>query len=90
MTATMTKVSDCTTSDCSFNRDAGCHAFAVTIGKVGCSTFVPLNVSGGLNTVTTQVGACQRADCVHNDHLVCTADAITLGSDKDCLNYAPR
>lgn len=93
MTTTMPAVADCTIESCSYNHDAGCHAFAVTIAEAGCTTFLPLNVSGGLNTVTAQVGACQRADCIKNDHLFCTAEAITVGSgaDKaDCLTYVAR
>lgn len=93
MTATaMPIVSDCAIDSCSYNHN-GCHAFAVTIADKGCTTFLPLSVSGGLDKVTAQVGACQRADCIKNDHLFCTADAIRVGAGADtasCLTYAAR
>lgn len=37
---------NCSASDCAFN-DNGCNAYAVTIAKGGCATFIALDEKGG-------------------------------------------
>lgn len=92
--ATLTGISNCTVSACSFNRDESCTAPAVTIAgapdHAECGTFVSLDVRGGLPTTTAHVGACQRVECKFNKDLLCTAESITVGSGADtadCLTY---
>lgn len=86
----MPRIAECTVSGCSYNHD-GCHAFAVTVAKdASCATFIPLDIKGGLSSVTTQVGACQRTSCVHNKNLECTATDVRMGVYGDsatCLSY---
>ncbi len=64
----------------------------MTISAQGsqCATFIPLNVKGGLDVVSSHVGACQRAECAFNSSLVCTASAVRIGHGSDtadCLTY---
>ena len=87
-------VSECTVDGCGYNHD-GCHAGAITVGGSGdqaaCTTFIPLDVKGGLEKVVAHVGACQRTDCTHNSALECTAAAVAVGPNgapADCLTYS--
>ncbi len=92
MATELPRVADCLVESCSYNKTHSCGATAVTIGYgQSCTTFVPLNIKGGLDTVSTFVGACQKADCLHNDHLECTAESIRVGAgNADCLTYEAR
>ncbi|MGV1005849.1 MAG: DUF1540 domain-containing protein [Candidatus Nanopelagicales bacterium] len=86
-------VAMCTVDGCSYNHDASCHAFAITIGaeNAHCDTFIEIPLHGGLPLVTTRVGACHRADCTHNSELECSADDIKVGPGRDvadCLTYS--
>lgn len=84
---TMPVVDKCATTTCSFNH-GGCTAFAMTMGKKGCVTFVEIGKRGGMDDVTPQVGACKRVDCIFNKNLECSADAVKIGSDEgECLTY---
>ena len=78
---------NCSASDCAFN-DNGCNAYAVTIAKGGCATFIALDEKGGLGKVNSQVWACQLADCKFNKHLLCQADSVKVGDDEKCLTFA--
>lgn len=91
-TVTMPKIIDCSVESCSYNKTKSCSAAAITVGYAQtCTTFVPLSVKGGLDTVTSFVGACQKADCVHNSALECTAEAIRVGAiTADCLSFEAR
>lgn len=80
---------ECSVSDCAFNHD-GCNAFAVTMGAKGCSTFIELDVRGGLPTAKPQIGACQRIECAFNEHLECSANAVTIGENEQCLTFAAK
>lgn len=82
----MPQVHSCAASDCAFN-DNGCNAFAMTMGKSSCVTFISLDAKGGLPKHTAQVGACQRTDCAHNDHLECQADSVKIGEGEQCLTF---
>lgn len=94
--STMTDVSECTVTACSFN-DSGCTASAVTItgspSHAECGTFISIDARGGLPVASAHVGACQRVECVHNSDLLCSADAVTIGAGTDaadCLTYQAR
>ena len=91
-TPAMPRVLDCSVESCSYNKTKSCGAAAITVGYAQtCTTFIPLSVKGGLDTVTSFVGACQKADCTHNDALECTAEAIRVGATTaDCLSYEAR
>ena len=91
---TLTIVSSCDTTSCSYNQ-SGCTAGAITIAgspeHASCGTFVALDARGGVGADEGRVGACQRLECVHNTALMCTAEAITVsGSTADCASYAVR
>lgn len=92
MAATMPRVLDCSVESCSYNKTKSCGAAAITVGYAQtCTTFIPLNIKGGLDTAAPFVGACQKADCVHNSALECTADAISVGATTaDCLSFKSR
>ncbi len=90
-------IAECSVAGCSYNDHSHCHAAAITVGgatgDAQCTTFIPLGVKGGLDTVLSHVGACQRPECAHNDHLECTAESIRVGGGHDlagCLTFAPR
>ncbi|MDR2252986.1 MAG: DUF1540 domain-containing protein [Bifidobacteriaceae bacterium] len=93
----LSRVADCSATDCAYNHVDVCHAAAVTIagpsGQAGCVTFVPLTVKGGFDQAAAAVGACQHLECAHNSHLECSAPAIKVGlrgaTAADCLTFAP-
>lgn len=94
--ATLTEISTCTVTACSFNSDQSCNAGAITVAgapdRAECGTFISLDVRGGLPTASAHVGACQRVECAHNKDLLCSADAVTVGAGAgtaDCLTYTP-
>lgn len=92
----LTDVSDCTITQCSFNKN-GCAAPAVTItgspDHATCGTFISIDARGGLPVASAHVGACQRVECVHNSDLLCTAESVVIGAGGDtasCLTYQAR
>ncbi|MET3861286.1 hypothetical protein ABIE38_002219 [Dietzia sp. 2505] len=94
--ATLTGISNCTVTTCSFNADADCTAPAITVAgspdHAECGTFISLDVRGGLPTASAHVGACQRVECAHNKDLLCSAESVKIGSGADtadCLTYSP-
>ncbi|MDC4233760.1 DUF1540 domain-containing protein [Actinomyces sp. B33] len=91
-TTDMPRVLDCSVESCSYNKTKSCGAAAITVGYAQtCTTFIPLSIKGGLDTVTSVVGACQKADCVHNSALECTAESIRVGAmTADCLSFELR
>ncbi|MBP3223580.1 MAG: DUF1540 domain-containing protein [Actinomycetaceae bacterium] len=85
---------DCTSTTCAYNNH-GCTALAVTIGgntkEATCSTFIALDMRGGLPTADGHVGACQRIDCKHNNELMCEAPEIIItGNTAHCTSYEAR
>jgi hypothetical protein len=94
--ATLTGISTCTVTTCSFNSDQSCSAGAITVAgapdHAECGTFISLDVRGGLPSASAHVGACQRVECAHNKDLLCSAESVTIGSGADtadCLSYTP-
>lgn len=87
--STLTSVSSCQTTTCSFNQ-GGCTAAAITIGghnDASCLTFVELDARGGLPGAHGAVGACQHLECTHNTDLQCTAESVEVGNTGTCLSY---
>lgn len=94
--ATLTGISTCTVTACSFNSEQSCNAGGITVAgapdHAECGTFISLDVRGGLPTTRPHVGACQRVECAHNKDLLCSADSVEIGSGADaadCLTYSP-
>lgn len=94
--ATLTDISTCTVTACSFNNDQSCNAGAITVAgapdRAECGTFISLDVRGGLPTASAHVGACQRVECAHNKDLLCSAESVKVGAGAgtaDCLTYTP-
>ena len=94
--ATLTGISACTVTACSFNSEESCNAGAITVAgtpdHAECGTCISLDVRGGLPTASAHVGACQRVECTHNKDLLCSADSVEIGSGADtadCLTYSP-
>ncbi|RRD47128.1 DUF1540 domain-containing protein [Tessaracoccus sp. OH4464_COT-324] len=89
--STITEVKSCATTSCTYNNN-GCAAYAVTVGDGNgtCTTFVKLDVRGGLPTLNSKVGACQLLECVHNSDLMCTAKAVEFDANAKCLSYEAR
>lgn len=94
--ATLTGISTCTVTKCSFNAEANCTAPAITVAgapdHAECGTFISLDVRGGSPTASAHVGACQRVECTHNKDLLCSAESVEIGAGvdtADCLTYSP-
>lgn len=89
----MTLISRCEASACSYNKNNGCHAKAITIGDVKypmCDTY--LHTSGHCKETerSAGVGACKVIGCQHNSDFECSAQSINVGlSGKDimCLTF---
>jgi hypothetical protein len=92
----MPAVNECAVESCSYNRDRGCHALAITVGDAlhaQCDTYFSTSFKGGDPLAGGRVGACKMSDCRHNIDLECQAAGIVVGSRQeqaDCLTYAPR
>lgn len=94
--ATLTGISTCTVTACSFNSEQNCNAGAITVAggpdHAECGTFISLDVRGGLPTASAHIGACQRVECTYNKDLLCSAESVKIGSGADtadCLTYTP-
>ena len=90
--ATLTGISACTVTACSFNSEESCNAGATFVVDSNSSFVISLDVRGGLPTASAHVGACQRVECTHNKDLLCSADSVEIGSGADtadCLTYSP-
>lgn len=96
MTMTMAKISACQITECSYNKDKGCHALAITIGNGTCpmcDTYTKLGKRGGDPEIMGGVGACKSDTCTFNKALECTASSINVGMHKnhaDCLTFSAR
>ena len=89
----MSKILDCTMSDCSYNKNKECHTMAITIGGAHamCGTLLKAAQKGGVDDMTAGVGACQIANCKYNRNLECTASGIHVGMHSehaDCITFA--
>ena len=96
ITVEMPRVGSCSATECAYNRDAQCHAKAITIGDgthPGCDTFTDGDHGRTRMKMTAGVGACKVTGCSHNSDLECTADRIEVArnqSSVDCITFSPR
>ena len=96
LTIEMSKVSACSVSECSFNRDNNCHAKAITIGDAtfpGCDTFLNSSEHTQETVRIAGVGACKVRQCRYNEDLECSASHIAVGHKDNrafCLTFANR
>lgn len=96
MSISMSKISRCDVTDCSYNIDRKCHTLAITVGDTSCpmcDTFLKAASRGGDQEVLGGVGACKASDCRFNSSLECSAPSITVGphsTHADCTTYKPR
>jgi hypothetical protein len=84
-------ISKCEETDCFYNRDAACHAPAITVGSAHpkCETFAPSGRHIARDLVG-MVGACHVSQCRWNGELMCRAPAIVVGrhgDHPDCLTF---
>ena len=95
---TMSKISECQVSDCSYNNDNNCHALAITVGDEkcpGCDTFTQSGKKGGNPGALGGVGACKVENCKYNNSLECSAGSIqvglgTHGCHAECRTFSAR
>ena len=91
----MAKVQQCDASECSYNQNNGCHAFAITIGDESnpmCDTFCSTTEKAS-GTQMAGVGACKVTACTHNDHLECNCSQIKVGHNGgqiNCMSFEQR
>jgi hypothetical protein len=96
MAISMSRISECDVTNCSYNIDKKCHTLAITVGDHSCAkcdTFLESGNKGGDLEVHGGVGACKAADCKFNAAYECTALAIKVGkhsSHADCETFTPR
>jgi hypothetical protein len=96
MSKLMPPVTECTVSDCAYNRDNLCHTLAITVGGPEdcphCDTY-SLALKGGVPEQQGAVGACKVPSCLHNSALECSASSITVGwheNHPDCRTYSRK
>lgn len=89
------KIIDCNVTNCVYNKNNQCHAFAITIGddEPHCDTFCKSQVKGGINEITGKVGACKVTDCIYNKSFECNAPGIHVSlnhGNPDCTTFKHR
>lgn len=96
MALSMSKISACEVTDCSYNIDKQCHTMAITVGDGGCAmcdTYTKMGQKGGSTDIIGGVGACREGDCKFNQSLECNAGSIRVGlhsGHADCITYSRR
>ncbi len=96
MAFSMSIISTCDVTECSYNRDNTCHTPAITVGDGGCpmcDTYAVMSQKGGSSEVSGGVGACRSFDCKYNTSLECAAGTVHIGKHEghaDCMTYVRR
>lgn len=96
MAQSMSKISGCDVTDCSYNMNNQCHTMAITVGNSECAycdTYTKMNRKGGSSEIIGGVGACRESDCSYNESLECNAGSIRVGMHSghaDCTTYKKR
>jgi len=96
MAMSMSKISDCSVTDCAYNKDKKCHTLAITVGNAHCAmcdTFTQMDKKAGDPAIIGGVGACRAESCRFNMSLECTAGSIHVGLHKghpDCTSFTAR
>jgi hypothetical protein len=96
VTVTLSDVSSCDATDCTYNTNGRCHAPAITIGSdavlPACVTFLPDEQHFTPRPIAG-VGACKISACVYNRNRSCDAIAIDValhGDSPGCMTFKPR
>ena len=95
VTVTLTDVSTCDATNCTYNDNHRCHAPAITIGRDAlptCVTFMP-DAQHFTPRPIAGVGACKISACVYNRNRSCHAQAIDVAlkeSAPTCITFRPR
>lgn len=96
MSISMSKISRCDVTDCSYNFNNKCHTLAITVGDSSCAlcdTYLKQDSKGGDQEVLGGVGACKASDCKFNTAFECSALTIDVGPHSDhadCRTYKSR
>lgn len=91
----MPVVQACDMATCAYNRDAACHAKAITIGdgvSPGCDTYLHGSQHVQNREMTAGVGACKVAGCQFNRDLECGAASIRVAARQgsvQCSTFQP-
>ena len=89
-------VRSCTAIECAYNRDAECHAAAITIGDAQpphCDTWLDGAAGHTGKAVKAGVGACKVRGCAYNDDLECQATTVSVAvadGQAHCTTFSPR
>ncbi|MBD3239093.1 MAG: DUF1540 domain-containing protein [Chitinivibrionales bacterium] len=92
----MPEVLDCEAENCVYNKDAQCHAMAITVGddEPCCDTFASGGAKAGYSDTIGKVGACKVQSCIYNDSLECSAPQgirmKLMSNHADCATYQSR
>jgi hypothetical protein len=94
ITIEMPMIDACDVAECTYNRNAACHAKAITIGDgvtPGCDTYM----SGSRHVKNAErragVGACKVSGCQYNNDFECGAGSVSVGLRSDgvfCMTYS--
>jgi hypothetical protein len=96
MSMSMSKITDCEVTECSYNSDKKCHTIAITVGDSNCpmcDTFVKMGKKGGDPDTIGGVGACRAEACRYNASLECSAGSIHVGmhgGHADCMTFSAK
>ncbi len=91
----MPKVEMCGVTQCAYNRERQCHAWAITVGDdtPKCDTFTSRSTKGGDMNAQAGVGACKVSQCRYNEDLECHAQGITVDMVEDmadCTTFSVK
>lgn len=92
MALSMSKISGCDVTDCSYNMDKQCRTMAITVGDSSCAmcdTYTKMSQKGGSPDIIGGVGACKESDCKFNQSLECSAGSIHVASTADMQTAPP-
>lgn len=96
ITIEMPVVSECSATECAYNRNRACQARAITVGNgvhAGCDTYCDSTQRAKRSLASAGIGACKMADCKFNDGLECMAPSIQMGrvqKQVNCMTYSAR
>lgn len=96
ITIEMPVVSECSATECAYNRDNACQARAITVGDgvhAGCDTYCKSSQRAKASVGAAGIGACKMAGCKFNDGLECMAQSIQIGrvqNKVNCMTFSTR
>lgn len=88
----MTRVAECSITECAYNTGHACHAIAITVGSGDmpmCDTFYVAR-EHSTDHGRAGVGACKISACQHNHGLECDAGSVLVGKLEArvrCITY---